>query len=819
MDIRQQKAGITPTVINRGPMITPFDDNNTILLKWAGYLASPIKYMYLVPGTTQKEYNSLFLFIQQHNKNGLSLDTLSKAIENASGLDPLPWLSVDILMLYIITKGKPLGELFQEVNLFQKINEDTEFMNVQSLGDVVVKWWESYNNYFSHVRDELEQIRSREDELTKLAEDPIFGSNIFLRRVTLYSNPRLRTRNGERDITVDDGQDIFNYARVNPTIPFIKYNEKFNVATVEGSLSGNTIESRSLIKLYRENELDDFGSSTRRSEVDYDSFIYPSSQSKNINMIYFRLWAGVGRFAEMTKELMFKGSYNLKTNHLEVQSPIKENYSNLDTINRITKTFPIALGVVKEREVSGDFFLYGSFQKNTGLNNPRNLGLKGFEFDNPTLLFSILNMPLVNSYLYIDETLTGYPDRKTIKIYFKSPTTIFADRDEDPEVLKEISNRLIGPVDRHFLKYQAVVTLTQIYADGTEIITITDPTPIKGNNPISRQLTLPVKHPYIRVNISKASSEEAAKKFSIVFNLLMKKYQTIRPGIANGMKNVIQSPLLEKLLKQKQKIKIVLTGKRKQEENIDILLEQGATTIDELKKIAKDIFLPNYARNNCQKPNRPIIPPRGEIENIKTQTFVFKNAKKKTMETYNRQVMEYPPLNPFGKPRDANNPIKRVYHFVCPNTKKYPFPGVKENKLANKDIYPYVPCCYGTDQMKPGNDSDYDWYYRGKKKRRSKRTKGKLKTNKILDPGREGILDDEIATIISKYDTTPDVQPGLPILAGNLKTGTFFRRGVVRSPNSLIHCVLDALDYPEYINAPDVKSKENLVVSVRKSLV
>ena len=169
----------------------------------------------------------------------------------------------------------------------------------------------------------------------------------------------------------------------------------------------------------------------------------------------------------------------------------------------------------------------------------------------------------------------------------------------------------------------------------------------------------------------------------------------------------------------------------------------------ELTKQRPDIFVSGYARD-CQKKEQPTIISRDEIQKYRAQTFDRKGV------TFNRQVMEFPPDNP------------SVY-LVCLNEK--PFPGLMENKLSNKDKFPYLPCCYNKPHT--GLLEEY-------KRTGTKETKSKIpiKTNKAVYMGRLGKLPFRIEQILKTM--MPDRK--------------FYRMGTVKSPISLLHTYFYAID-------------------------
>lgn len=166
----------------------------------------------------------------------------------------------------------------------------------------------------------------------------------------------------------------------------------------------------------------------------------------------------------------------------------------------------------------------------------------------------------------------------------------------------------------------------------------------------------------------------------------------------------------------------------------------------QLKDIAPDLFLPNYSRKCIY---RPTIISDEEAANT------------------NKIVMRFP-VKDEGEPRN----------YVCDH-KDNPYPGLRENPLENKDVYPSIPCCYGTNQQnKPG--SRYRQYYHDEKVPADKpiQVQEIFITAKILHATIIGILPKSIRNLFSTYTTNPDY--------------VFFRKGVNRSSSSIIEAVMVA---------------------------
>jgi hypothetical protein len=105
--------------------------------------------------------------------------------------------------------------------------------------------------------------------------------------------------------------------------------------------------------------------------------------------------------------------------------------------------------------------------------------------------------------------------------------------------------------------------------------------------------------------------------------------------------------------------------------------------------------------------------------------------------------------------------------YICTDP-EYRYPGVRENKLSNSEEYPYVPCCFKTDQRaKP----KFRAYYSGDAEHRVQIRM--ITTTKPLNPGFFGILPKELTDIFHSIDANY----------------TYLRHGVVHGPGSFLTCL------------------------------
>jgi hypothetical protein len=88
-------------------------------------------------------------------------------------------------------------------------------------------------------------------------------------------------------------------------------------------------------------------------------------------------------------------------------------------------------------------------------------------------------------------------------------------------------------------------------------------------------------------------------------------------------------------------------------------------------------------------------------------------------------------------------------YYVCENP-EFPFVGLQQNKLENSDEYPYLPCCFKTDQK--NKKSLYRKYYYGEEIVKSKKQQEIIITDKFVDYGKFGTLPAELNKLFISLD-------------------------------------------------------------------
>ena len=236
---------------------------------------------------------------------------------------------------------------------------------------------------------------------------------------------------------------------------------------------------------------------------------------------------------------------------------------------------------------------------------------------------------------------------------------------------------------------------------------------------------------YVRVKISRAKNLRSIREFESILSKLMSLYKKKQADVIKYYKQFI--PKFGDVPKDKK-------HKRNKEDEEDPNLKI-------LRTEWPDLFISGYSRANpCYR----------NLKIVDTKDSNLSPSK----------IMQYP------RQEDENQ--QRSYFICDPNlssskNKKKIYPGVKENKLANQKKYPYVPCCYPTDQKK---GKAYKEYFEGIKKMQ-KRFERIWSSNKRMPLSARAFLPDNLAKLFCALD--PNY--------------TYWREGTIDSPNSAIHCL------------------------------
>lgn len=154
-------------------------------------------------------------------------------------------------------------------------------------------------------------------------------------------------------------------------------------------------------------------------------------------------------------------------------------------------------------------------------------------------------------------------------------------------------------------------------------------------------------------------------------------------------------------------------------------------------------------------------------------------------------VMKFPRDKPTSGKTYPSDGAKQ-YKLICPNP-EYKYIGLQENK-TNPDYLPYVPCCFKTDQDKPGSIYRHYFYNEDLDVQERKKQQDIIRTNKILSSDKHGKLSDKIDRFFTQIETELDYE--------------YLRYGVLRTPSSFLNAVMVGLYDQIDINLLQLKERE-----------
>ena len=707
--------------------VTPYDNEVTLLYKWAQAFQVPVQLVIVRPRTA-KDVNI------PSGTNTLVYESIIDMVARLSGAGETPAEIYDQILRYnknitiddVAMSYYIIDENRDDPNFYQTMNEiyanldstltGDKFNNQSDLFAIYTSW--NLNLQLRSQQDDtrLDSIYDIQDKLAEVDEqDRIPFSPAVINSTTTSFSPTL---NG-LPVTPEDGLDIFNDSIVSPYVPYIRYNDSFG---------------QSYYRIYTGGRIENV--------PHYDATIPPDDKTDKKNAIYMRLWLGdpnsdgSADFQSAPADAFETVIYYLSNNHLTVKAPI-ESRRNIITnefiaFQRAQNALPsILFGQGTERKVNGSFDIWG------------------IDYDESSLLHMILNDNVLNVYLYVEENTKPYALKKRLDIHYRS---IFTDENEGQTITTDayISNSASV----------SVIFNKQITTEPREIEVIDYET---------QQITtalLPAGTPYIHVVVSQAESRQVIQDFFPTFQLLMRYYldnraeidelyQQYFPGVR--ILSNLNRPLPD--VPENQDLEPVL---------------QETSKLERLRQRAPDIFLNDYSRSCVRQP-----------------TIINTEEEAQYWTDRGRQLMPYPP----NEPR---------FYLVC-TSDVAPYPGLKVNKLMNnRDQYPLIPCCYINDKMSEGaTNSKYRNVIEGIPLDDiigAKAGGGKLKTNKILQPGRIAYIPKSIEETLKQYsENYVDIT----------------RYGVPYSDNSLLHAVSIAIDDPQYLALDNFTDQEEYVRRVR----
>lgn len=732
---------------NQEVILTPYDNEVTLLYKWSEVFQVPVR----------------LIVVRQRS--------LDKASENASereiheGTDTLIFEPLQNIVARLAFDEEMFpGDVFSRITA---LNPGIDIEDIMMAYFTLLlsneerdtsKDLETINSVYSDMN---EDVIEKYDSMTKLLED----ARAWNEKITGELSAEEKRRNIIKDVQFTLQSIVastpFSPVTINSSI--FSYTPKLlgrGVTPEDGLDIFNSAKTSRFVPFLRYN--DNYGkpffkvytgdASLTKEAPNYDVTIIPPTKAFAKNTIYMNLLVNDSAdYFALPREAFSVVVYHLDTNYLTIESDKRSDAGLLRFLKDALPSLDFEAG--KEVKVKGDFKIWG------------------VEFEETSFLDMVLLESLMNVYLYVEENTTPFAMKRRLDVHYRS---IYSDILESSSLTEEayISNSA-----------SVSVTLTPKVAEKEEVVEIFD-----FSRNTSTKGVLPAASSYLQVIITQAESYNTVKQFVAIFRLLFQHYLDTRTA-----KIVRYRRLIPELVN----LPALLGGRKKQTEersprvgSSQSLSKRSSSVLLDLQEKAPELFVRDYSRE-CQTAKlQPILLKPNELD-AWLSANVGPDGKK-------RQAM------PFSKSHlTLSTPD---YYFVCPHDND-PYPGLKENcRLENKEEYPYLPCCFKTDQMAPSSNSKYQNFVNGHRPNCKEGAKAEhlIVTGAILGPGRAAKLPLAIENVLKRYDENAE---------------HMVRIGVVNSPNSLLHCVCTAVDDPNYRAAVDIAAKELYVTRLRNHML
>jgi DNA-binding protein H-NS len=813
--------------------INEFDTESTIMYKWVKVLMTPFIYLVVEPTTVRSIFDiiSTMNSVERKNLNEIHIyitETLNMTLD-----------VTDIAMAYYHEMTLPIRQKFSQANELQKEKKFAEtmalreaateelnyynnmlfmiindFYTIVNTNDAAVNltaeiqvhkvsllkdardlegqyemWSQIYQASLQkdlHTLDIIEDVQRRlketEDEKGNFSKvipikhtDPVIEMATHRYKVTWKDNthdPQL-VLNGP-NIRVEDGIDIFNLAKTSFEVPYIQYN---------GNMDINNFEYEQPKRHIYYGNIDD------NDETQLDFIILSFIETKNSHSLYFTVWTGTEKKNDQPQHSYVKCVYNLTTGTITIPAPVSKE-GEKRVFNRVAAALPhLTLSDPVEIHVKGYFTI------------------EQMNINQAILADMILNDPLFQVYLYIDESVKPRADKKRHNIHYK---TYNPNRKNNVITgTGYISNT--ASVSISLGNYSNDDDDNDDFPANINSINV----PKNEDDGTLNQTTDTFPSDMIKVKVTKAETRAVLNQFINIFTRLIRYYHQKKSSIAAlyeqfipgsvNLKRVIAMPAPSPVTRKTEFGNELIIDDDDDDDELPNSAQKGkkkgqSVAFDSKKRNMKlrapDLIGNGYARQ-CQCKVQPIIIDESEVEDWVNRTFVDTDGIRKY-----RQIMPFPPPNP----ENPNETSKWL--FVCPDDNA-PRGSVKENPGAsNSNIYPYVPCCGKTDELSNPNSKYYKFYEAKANPSMLAQPKSTTKagyrqtTMKRLIPGRGAHIPPSLSRLLRSH--TP-----------NNELEDFARIGAPATTNSLIHCISLARHDQEYIQMQSYEEKEIYCQNIR----
>lgn len=555
---------------------------STIQLQASVNLKHPVNQLVIV-GDTDKtssdlEFITLSEFIKRGFSSGVTFDDMFKTlkkdrykvediimsyveylIDENGQIDPEPLKHPDIRYPTVLREqfNQILNQTYSTITKRKETKnlDFIEYMNSLSERepfrvnlDVMERYGRWLINNENIVNDNQQRLAVIEESNRVLLQYPTKHSPIFVDKISVVAKPLYENK----ELTVLDGINVFERAKVSDYVPYIQYNGPHQ-------------------KYYKvwEGQSDD-------TKPNYSTVIR-DNRALEQNHIYMTLWTGRKDVTKATKDSYKLVIYNLETNTLTFQIPSVIGQEGIATdeeiISRVKEALDITFDAFSTNEINGKFVIYD-------INY----------FNDVIFLDYVAADGFINKFLYYNEARHPYPLKSRYEFYFKD------------EIHNEVSGVTVGTkvtLSQGKVKENLDYKIELPSGAVQKLVVVEDESQVKDDT-----ILLDSSYLYVKIN---APSLKEARRFADILDRIVKYYSANQDLIIQWY-NMLIPETFEATNIRESDAPDVLRVQRQPGPSI------AGTKLGYLKKIAPDVFGDNYARNGCQKKRQPILVDAADVE-------------------------------------------------------------------------------------------------------------------------------------------------------------------------------------------------------------
>jgi hypothetical protein len=359
----------------QAPVSTNYDNDETMLYKWAAYLGTPARYIVIVDG----EYRSLISYAQE-----LAEYPLITIFERVSSPDIYPFPNIrletdiaNIMGRYYLDSGVNEEEVIDTINnYYRELGLGISIVNEEDLFNSIETWEQNKERYLAETLERYHRIEELERRLSELPAQ--YAGELTVTSIVIVTTPRTRILDNEGRETTgltprpEEALDIWNLSILSHELPFLRYSGREDLSKIYLSDLPHNLNLIVTPNIYGE-------------EVITGTVLLPERLTKVTAHTYTGL------------------IYRLQDQTLTMSIPDTSDPQIIDRVlDRIEQHTPLILTDPREARIGGEFNVYA------------------FTYNDALLLDVILNQELFRSYLYVDESVNPVATKGKIVVQYRA---------------------------------------------------------------------------------------------------------------------------------------------------------------------------------------------------------------------------------------------------------------------------------------------------------------------------------------------------------------------------------------------------------------